>query len=458
VTRIARLLDRISARGGATCLVHAGRAVSGAGLADRVRAWNRRLDEQGIGRGRVVGLAADFSVDAVALHLALLSRGCVTALLPRHGAADSRALRDCGATGVFEEQNGGELAFRPCREPAEHDLVRKLCERGGAGFVLFSSGSTGRPKAILHDVERFLGKFDREGRSLRTLAFLLFDHIAGQDTMFYTLWHGGELVLPERRNPDHVARLIEAHRVQVLPASPTFLNLFCLAHSQEGRDLSSLEVITYGSEPMPPETLARVGRAFPGVDLVQKYGTSELGSPRSKTRSPHELWMRLDGLSTKVVDGVLWIRSDQAMLGYLNAPNPFDGDGWYCTGDLVEQDGEWIRFLGRASDVINVGGEKVFPQEVESVIHELAEIDDVLVRGAHHPLTGQVVEAIVRLRAAREEREVRKLVRSHCRERLPNYKVPVKVLVTQEPLSTERHKKVRRAQGTPEAAADAGST
>ncbi|MGH2569828.1 MAG: AMP-binding enzyme, partial [bacterium] len=133
-------------------------------------------------------------------------------------------------------------------------------------------------------------------------------------------------------------------------------------------------------------------------------------------------------------------------------------DGWYCTGDLVETDGEWIRFLGRASDVINVGGEKVFPQEVESVIHELEEIDDVLVRGSPHPLTGQVVEAIVRLRTAREEREVRKLVRSHCRERLPSYKVPVKVLVTQEPLSTERHKKIRRAESAPEPAADGGSS
>jgi acyl-CoA synthetase (AMP-forming)/AMP-acid ligase II len=457
VTRIARLLERISLRHGATCLLHAGGTVSGAALANRVRAWNRHLDDRGTGRG-VVGLQADFSVDAIALHLALLSRGCITALLPRHESLDSPLLRDCGAIGVFAQQDDGKFAFRRCDAAPEHELVRMLRERGGSGFVLFSSGSTGQPKAILHDVDRFLGKFDRGGKKLRTLAFLLFDHIAGQDTMFYTLWHGGELVLPQGRNPDHVARLIEACRVEVLPASPTFLNLFCLAHADQGRDLSSLEIITYGSEPMPAETLARVGRTFPGVDLVQKYGTSELGSPRSRSRSRDDLWMRLDGLSTKVVDGVLWIRSDEAMLGYLNAPNPFDEDGWYCTGDLVEVDGEWIRFLGRTSDVINVGGEKVFPQEVENVIHELPEIDDVVVRGAHHPLTGQVVEAIVRLKTARKEREVRKLVRSHCRERLPSYKVPVKVLVTQGPLSTERHKKLRRADSAPEPAADSGSS
>ncbi|MGH2571218.1 MAG: hypothetical protein ACRDGR_08340, partial [bacterium] len=149
MTRIARLLERISLRHGATCLIRAGGAVSGAQLADRVRAWKRHLDDRAIGRGRVVGLQSEFSVDAIALHLALLSRGCVTALLPRHEAADTPMLRDCGAIGVFVQQDGGAFAFQSCPEPAEHELVRTLRERGGAGFVLFSSGSTGQPKAIL---------------------------------------------------------------------------------------------------------------------------------------------------------------------------------------------------------------------------------------------------------------------------------------------------------------------
>ncbi len=72
-------------------------------------------------------------------------------------------------------------------------------------------------------------------------------------------------------------------------------------------------------------------------------------------------------------------RSESAMLGYLNAPSPFDEDGWYDTGDQVETDGEYIRILGRKSEIINVGGEKVFPAEVESVFLEIPNVRDVLI-------------------------------------------------------------------------------
>jgi len=439
------LLRRVARRPDA-CLVHRDCIFSGADLDELRLEWTERLAASGVAPGSVVGVKADWSPDAIALLLALLARGHVAALVPPSAPRDEELLRAAHAAAVWRGDHGhGQL--ETLSPAGDHPLLRTLREAGGAGFVIFSSGSSGRPKAILHDVERFFRKFDGKGKGLRTLAFLLFDHIAGQDTLFYTLCHGGALVLPENRNPDHVARLVEEHRVEVLPTSPSFLNLFCLAHAQEGRDLSSLKIITYGSEPMPPETLARVNAAFPGVDIIQKYGTSEFGSPRSKSRGRDELWMRLggDGVEMRILDGILWVRSPSAMLGYLNAPNPFDGDGWYCTGDLVEQDGEWIRILGRESDLINVGGEKVFPQEVEDVIHEIDVIDDVVVRGASHPLTGQVVEAIVHLKAGGEPRNIRKLVRSHCRERLPSYKIPVKVVVTDEPLTSERHKKRRRA-------------
>ena len=79
------------------------------------------------------------------------------------------------------------------------------------------------------------------------------------------------------------------------------------------------------------------------------------------------------------------------MLGYLNAPSPFDADGWFNTQDAVEQDGEWLRFLGRTSDLINVGGQKVYPAEVESVLLELENVLDVTVRGEPNPIIGQIV-------------------------------------------------------------------
>src|SRR5262249_20692513 len=95
----------------------------------------------------------------------------------------------------------------------------------------------------------------------------------------------------------------------------------------------------------------------------------------------------------KIVDGVLWIRSRSAMLGYLNAPSPFDADGWFNTQDLVERDGEYIRILGRKSELINVGGEKVHPTEIENVLLQVDNVTDVTDRGPPNPATGEVVPA-----------------------------------------------------------------
>ena len=98
-----------------------------------------------------------------------------------------------------------------------------------------------------------------------------------------------------------------------------------------------------------------------------------------------------------MVSGRLWIRAKSAMLGYLNAPCPFDAEGFFDTGDLVDVDGEWIRFLGRTTDVINVGGSKVYPAEVESALLEMEHVADAVVRGEAHAFTGQIVAATVRL-------------------------------------------------------------
>ena len=209
--------------------------------------------------------------------------------------------------------------------------------------------------------------------------FLLLDHIGGVNTLFYTLSNGGAVIVPSDRSPVAICDAIERHRVELLPTSPTFLNMLALSGEAERRDLSSLRLITYGTEPMPASTLERACATFPQARLLQTYGLTELGIMRSQSRESNSLWVRIGGedFEWKVVDGRLWIRAKSAMLGYLNAPSPFDAEGFFDTGDLVETDGEWVRFLGRKSDIINVGGNKVFPAEVESILLEMENVADV---------------------------------------------------------------------------------
>jgi acyl-coenzyme A synthetase/AMP-(fatty) acid ligase len=445
MARLVRLLEDLASRGDASCLYSDGRWRSYADLAGRIAVWRQHLTTVAPGPGSVIGFQADYSLDAIAFLLAAWAEHQIVALVPRD-ADPEPYLADSCAVGHFVFPAAGSPVWTPRPSPTRHPLLDQLESAGDAGVIIFTSGSTGRAKAALHGVERFLRKFDRRGRALRTLAFSQLDHVAGLDTLLYTLVAGGGLVVPEARDPNSICALIEAAGVQVLSTSPSFLRLLWASGAAEGRNLSSLAIVTYGSEPMDAATLQRVNELFPVARISQKYGTTETGAPRTISRSNDSLWMQIrgDGVETQVRDGILWIRSEGTLLGYLNAPTPFDGDGWYCTGDLVEQDGEWMRILGREGDIINVGGEKVSPVEVEQVILELDPIVSVAVSGRAHPLMGQIVTAQVVLRPGFDAATAEALVRRHCRSRLPRHKVPVTVDVSMESLSSGRQKIRRR--------------
>ncbi len=263
--------------------------------------------------------------------------------------------------------------------------------------------------------------------------------------MLYTLSNGGCMVTVQERSPEAVLSAVENHRVELLPASPTFLNLILISEAWKHHDLTSLQLVTYGTEPMPESTLTRFNRLFPHIKLVQTYGLTELGILRSKSRSSDSLSVKVggEGFETRVVNGILQVKAESAMLGYLNAPSPFTDDGWFDTRDRVEQDGEYLRILGRDSEIINVGGEKVYPSEVESVIQELEDIVEAVVYGAKNPITGNIVCAKVTTDGAKDEGELAVLVKKHCASRLQRFKVPVKIDVVQGPQHNERFKRVR---------------
>jgi long-chain acyl-CoA synthetase len=109
----------------------------------------------------------------------------------------------------------------------------------------------------------------------------------------------------------------------------------------------------------------------------------------------------------------------------------------------VEEDDGYFRFLGRDSEIINVGGEKVYPAEVESVLQRLPGVEDVMVSGESNALLGEIVVAHVKLGGEESPAEFRKRMRSACREHLAPYKIPQKVVVVEESLHGDRFKKIR---------------
>lgn len=411
--------------------------------------WVERLrDEIDVAEHSAVSLEADFSPTSVAAMLVLIERRCT--IVPLTSSVEAKKpdfRRIAQVETIVEITADDEVIVRASgiEIAAPHPIALELRKRGHPGLVLFSSGSTGESKAALHDFAPLLEKFKVPRHSKRAITFLLFDHIGGVNTLFYTLSNAGCIVTVGDRSPDTVCRTIARFGVQTLPTSPTFLNLLLLSEAADRHDLSSLELITYGTEVMAETTLARIHKIFPDVRLLQTYGLSEVGILRSKSRSSDSLWVKVGGedFETRVVDGMLEIKARSAMLGYLNAPNPFTEDGWFKTGDAVEVDGEYIRILGRKSEIINVGGEKVYPVEIEDVLQMMEGVEDVAVTAAPNPITGQMVKARVKLTGEESLRDFKKRMHAFCRGRLDRFKIPSKVILCDEALHGGRFKKMR---------------
>lgn len=311
-------------------------------------------------------------------------------------------------------------------------------------FTFSTSGSSGTPKIVYHDAKKFLEKYRVDRPAYTTLVTMKPKHMGGIDAILKTMYSGGKIIFPENLQPDTIFTAIDLRNVQVVVASPSLLKLLAISGLSTKFDLSSVEVVAYGSEKMPETFLIKVQEMFKNAKLKQTYGITEIGTLRTHSKGSDSTWMKLVGNEqTRVVDGVLQIRTDSSFIRYGEGPGPFIEDGWYVTGDLVEQDGEYIRILGRESDIINVGGEKVYPPEIEDVISEVPEVVDVLVTGEKNELLGQVVVATV-YTTSKDTADLKYSIKDHCKERLEKYKIPIKIYFSDEPLITDRAKKRRK--------------
>ncbi len=420
-------------------------------LLDNVGRISHELESLDVGPGTVAALRGDYSPHIVAALLALVNRGAIVVPLSPAAASHEPEFVDIAQIEFAVSFNAETpLRLEWQTRKADNPLIHELRGRGNPGLVLFSSGSTGKSKAALHDFAHLLEKFRKPRQSLITLSFLMIDHIGGINTLFYALSNGGTVVSSASRDPHVVAATIAEHKVELLPTSPTFLNLLLLSEAYLKYDLSSLKLITYGTEMMPKRTLERMAEVFPHVRLQQTYGLSEVGILRSKSETSDSLWVKVggEGYETKIKGGTFWIRAQSAMLGYLNAPSPFDEEGWLDTGDMVEAQGEYVRFLGRKSEVINVGGQKVYPAENEELLMSLPNVRDVTVTGEPNPITGQAVVARFNLIEAEPAPDFKKRVRAFCRDRMQRFQIPARIEIVDHDQYSGRFKKVRRGEDT----------
>ncbi len=406
--------------------------------------WINKLSTQ-VFPSMVVGLYGDFNINTVAIFFSLTELNAIIVPLSVQNK-DIDLKKEIAEIELFIDSSQPEPTQLKTGKVATHSLFNSIKESAHPGIIIFSSGSTGTPKAALHDFTFLLSKFNKPRTPYRSIVFLLFDHWGGINTLLHILSCGGTACFPKQRSVDYICELIARHQINLLPSTPTFLNLLLINQSYKKFDLSSLSLITYGTESMPEATLLRLNKEFPNTTFKQTYGLTELGVMRTVSKSNNSLWLKVGGedYQTKIVDGIFYIRTQSSIIGYLNAPSPFDSEGWYNTGDRVDVDGDWIKFLGRDSDIINVGGQKVFPAEVESTILSLPWVADCVVYGEKNPITGMNVSCKIVLSKNEIIPQNPNLeLKKWCKQKIESYKIPVRITIIEATEFNERFKKSR---------------
>jgi long-chain acyl-CoA synthetase len=383
------------------------------------------VDLSDVRKGDVVAIIGDFNPSSILTLLRLIDMDVVIVPL----TDQTRHEHDYFFESAFVDIVIDGILVRRRPNNKKHELIEKLRELEHSGLILFSTGTTGRPKAILHDLTLFLKRFETPRPTLRTINFLLFDHIGGINTLLHTLFNKGVVVAPESRTVDSILETCGKFKVEVLPTTPTFLRMMLMSGAVPSKVPDCLKVITYGTERMDQPTLDELCKLLPNIDFRQTFGMSELGIVRVKSEARDSLYMNVggEGVETKVLDGVLQIRSSSRMLGYLNAPSPFDAEGWYDTKDVVEVKDQYYKITGRISDVINVGGLKFMASEVERIALDFPNVSLVKALPKQNPITGQHVELLVQPTV---ENSVDKVaLMEFLRARLQTHMVPKRIKI-----------------------------
>jgi long-chain acyl-CoA synthetase len=440
-------------------LVYREERVTHAQLVDRVERLAAGLAEEGIGAGDAVALVLPNDPDFVTAYHAIAALGAVVVPINPAFKRDEVEFyfRTCDVRMVITDDDGAgvceqlvprivltsELPTLMDSEPAA------LPPRGGDEPLvnLFSSGSTGRPKRVPRTHAQVCAEagfypdigIGPEDKIFNTVP--LFHSYGMGFCLLAAAGTGAALVMLEDPNPFVMRRgrameLIEQERATVLPGVPFTYRL--MAEAPESADLSSLRICFSAGTALARPTFDAFLDKF-GVPVRQHYGCTEAGSLTANldpdaAASFESVGTPMGPVAIKIVDGEVAVRSPARTGGYADMPELNEQvfrDGFFLTGDLGSLDEQGrLTITGRKKLLIEVGGYKVDPIEVEDVVQAHPKVGEAVVVGVDAPkATGEkVVKAVV---VATEEVDARELI-GFCRERLANYKVPQQVEFREE--------------------------
>jgi acyl-coenzyme A synthetase/AMP-(fatty) acid ligase len=306
-------------------------------------------------------------------------------------------------------------------------------------WLMLTSGTSGVPKIVSHTLEGLTGAIVADGpaRGMPPVWATFYDirRYGGLQILLRAIIGGGSMVLTEPGETigEYVARL-NARGVTHISGTPSHWRKLLMSGSAAG---FSPRYVRLSGEIADQAVLDGLGRAFPMASIGHAYASTEAGvgfavNDGREGFPASMLGSNRDGVEMKVEDGSLRIRSTRAAHAYVgrNVAALTDADGFVDSGDMVELRGDRYHFVGRRGGIINIGGLKVHPEEIEAVINRHAEVRMSRARSRRSPITGSIVVADVILTdgcdPSRSD-EIRDRILADCRASLASHKVPAMI-------------------------------
>jgi len=333
--------------------------------------------------------------------------------------------------------------------------------------LMYTSGTTGWPKGVMathlniwHNAMEF-GKVHFSPDDITMVATPIFHCWGLINGTFGTLSMGGTVITVERFYPENALDAIEQLRPTVFQGVPPMYNLLLKQPDLSERDISSVVFCLSAATKMPESLIHQIEGTLKWR-YAEAWGLTESScvgttAPYTETRIG-SCGRGMDDARIKVVDdqgktlppgeqGELCVKGTCVTRGYLNRPEAtaevFDPDGWFHAGDIAVMDEDGYAFIvDRKKDMINVGGEKVFPSEVEDMMLVHPKIKDLVIVGIPDDLKGEAPKAFIQLKEG--EAATLEEIRAFCKPRMAPYKVPVAVAFVDEIPRSAAGKALRR--------------
>jgi acyl-CoA synthetase (AMP-forming)/AMP-acid ligase II len=313
--------------------------------------------------------------------------------------------------------------------------------------LILTTGTTGAQKGARHDWARLARsvRHPDERSAARWLLAYNLNQFAGIQVLLHVLVSGATVVAPPSNRPQDALATMREQGVTHVSATPTFWRLLAGRLDRESAAELAVEQITLGGEAAPESLIANLRELFPEARISHVYAGTEFGSVVSVRDGhaglPASVLERGDDADVqfRIVDGELQIRSRVGMLGYHQGESR--GEDWQPTGDLVELRDGRIHFVGRKTEIINVGGAKVHPLPIEELAARVDGVELASAYGRPNPVTGQIVALDVVVSDGIDPKAVEAGIREAC-EALPRAGRPRRIRFVDE-LETRGNKLIR---------------